>query len=79
MPTDPAAGFAKHYHTVEVTGQNGTLAAAIDTALDSAKQHYPNIRWFEVTEIRGRPDDQVGWVYQVTIKIGYEDKHDDHA
>ncbi len=65
--------FVKHFHTAEVTGQNGTLEAAIDTALEGAKKHHPNIRWYEVASIRGRFDDQVGKIVQVTLKVGYED------
>ncbi len=64
--TDPV------YKKIEITGTSATsIEDAVGTALKKAAQSVRNLRWFEVTEIRGTVDgDRVGQ-WQVTLKTGF--------
>jgi dodecin len=60
------------YKKVELTGSSPrSIDDAIRNAVAKARLTIHNLRWFEVTEIRGHiEDDQVAH-YQVTVKIGF--------
>jgi len=45
--------------------------AAIQAALDRARQSIRNIRWFEVVAQRGYVEADGGILHQVTLKIGF--------
>jgi len=59
------------FRLTEVTGTSTTtIEEAIQNAVKSAARAIGELRWFEVSEIRGAiRDDQVSQ-WQVTIKIG---------
>ncbi|HEX4653024.1 MAG TPA: dodecin [Candidatus Udaeobacter sp.] len=60
------------YKKIEVVGssENG-FEEAVENALGRAKKTVRNMRWFEVTEIRGNIDDGKIGDWQVTVKIGF--------
>ena len=60
------------YKTIEVTGSSSSgTDAAIQSAVSRAAKTIHDLRWFQVTEIRG--DIDAGGVahWQVTMKIGF--------
>ena len=60
------------YKTVELTGSSpDSIESAVSTALERAKSTIHNIRWFEVTDIRGHVEDGSVAHWQVTIKLGF--------
>ncbi len=60
------------YKSVELTGSSPTsIEDAVKTALSRAKSTIHNIRWFEVTDIRGGINDNEIAHWQVTIKLGF--------
>jgi flavin-binding protein dodecin len=60
------------YKKIEVTGSSpSSLEEAIHNAVNRAAKTLHNLRWFEVTEIRGHLDNQQVAHYQVTVKIGF--------
>lgn len=60
------------YKKIEITGTSGTsVEDAINNAIQKASETVRNMRWFEVTEIRGRIDGVETLQWQVTIKIGF--------
>ncbi|MFO8037501.1 MAG: dodecin family protein [Anaerolineales bacterium] len=60
------------YKKIEITGTSGTsLEDAINNAIAKASETVRNMRWFEMTEIRGRIDGVETIQWQVTIKIGF--------
>lgn len=60
------------YKKIELTGSS-TLSVedAISSAIEKAAQSVRQMRWFEVTEIRGAIKDNIVHQYQVTIKVGF--------
>jgi flavin-binding protein dodecin len=60
------------YKKVEVTGSstNG-LDDAIRRAVSKASESIHNLRWFEVTDIRGHIEKGEVAHFQVTMKIGF--------
>ena len=60
------------YKTVEITGSSKTgIDDAIRQAVDRTSQTVRNLRWFEVTDIRGHIVDGGVDHFQVTCKIGF--------
>ena len=60
------------YKKIELVGSSQTtLEDAIKTAIARAKKTIRNMRWFEVSEIRGQIDNQEVAHWQVTVKIGF--------
>ncbi len=60
------------YKHVEVTGTSATsMDDAIQNAIRRAGVTLRNLRWFEVTEIRGAISDAKVEAWQVTVKIGF--------
>lgn len=60
------------YKSVELTGssQKG-LEDAINSAIGKASKTIHNLRWFEVTDIRGHVDKGAVAHWQVTMKLGF--------
>lgn len=60
------------YKSIELTGSSQTgVEDAINRAVSKASETVRNLRWFEVTDVRGMIEgDAVGY-WQVTIKIGF--------
>lgn len=60
------------YKNIEVTGSStASIDDAIRTAVAKAGETVHNMRWLEVTEIRGHIDGQAVAHFQVTVKIGF--------
>jgi len=62
----------KVFKLIELTGTSATsVEEAVNIALAKASKSVRNMRWFEVTEIRGAiSEDQVAQ-WQVTLKAGF--------
>jgi dodecin len=60
------------YKTVELTGSspNG-VQHAVETAVARAGETIRNIRWFEVTQVRGQVEAGKVAHWQVTMKLGF--------
>ena len=60
------------YKKIELVGSSqASLEDAIKTAVARAKKTIRNMRWFEVSEIRGQIDNGEVAHWQVTVKIGF--------
>ena len=60
------------YKTIEVTGSSSSgIATAIQGAVSRAAKTIHDLRWFQVTEIRGDIDSGHVAHWQVTMKIGF--------
>lgn len=67
-------GDSRVYKKIEVIGTSTeSVEAAIQHAVDRARQSLEKLAWFEVQEVRGHISD-VGKVteYQVVLKIAFE-------
>ena len=60
------------YKTVELTGSStkGT-DDAVQKAITRASKTLQNLRWFEITQVRGHIDDGKVAHWQVTLKVGF--------
>ena len=60
------------YKTVELTGSSSAgTDDAIKNAISRASKTLHNLRWFEITQVRGNIDDGVVAHWQVTLKVGF--------
>ena len=60
------------YGISEIVGTSKTsVDDAIRTAIAKAAENRRNIRWFEVTQVRGHVEDQQLAHFQVSLKLGY--------
>jgi flavin-binding protein dodecin len=60
------------YKQIEITGTSpDSIEDAIKNALSKASETVRNMRWMEVTDIRGNIQDNMLNVFQVTIKVGF--------
>ena len=60
------------YKTIEITGTSAKgVEEAVGTALKKASASVHNIRWFEVTNVRGSVDKDHVSQWQVTVKVGF--------
>ncbi|MCB1044638.1 MAG: dodecin domain-containing protein [Acidobacteria bacterium] len=60
------------YKQIELTGSSPTsIEDAIQNAIARTSKTVRNMRWFEVTGIRGHIDDGKVAHYQVSMKIGF--------
>jgi len=60
------------YKKIEITGTSEkSLEHAINNAILKASETVRNMRWFEMTEVRGRIDGEKTIQWQVTVKIGF--------
>ena len=60
------------YKTLELTGTSSVgVEEAVGTALARASKTVRNMRWFEVSGLRGEIDDDRVNHWQVTLKVGF--------
>ena len=60
------------YKKVELTGSSPrSIEQAIENAIARASKTLRNMRWFEVSEIRGQLDEGKIAHWQVTVKVGF--------
>ena len=60
------------YKSIEITGTSQKdIGEAVERALKKAAGSVHNLRWFEVTDIRGSVDKDHVAQWQVTVKIGF--------
>ena len=60
------------YKTVEITGSaTATMEDAVQIAIARASKTLHNLRWFQVTEVRGGIDGARVGHWQVTLKVGF--------
>jgi len=60
------------YKQIEITGTSSdSIEDAVKMALAKASETVKNMRWMEVTDIRGNIQDNMLNVWQVTIKVGF--------
>lgn len=66
-------GMSDHiYKKIELVGSSTEgVEKAVENAIAKAAQSVRNMRWFEVSEIRGHIDDQKVAHWQTTVKIGF--------
>jgi dodecin len=60
------------YKKIELTGSSAAgIDDAIRNAIAKAGESLHNLRWFEVTEIRGHIEEHAVAHFQVTVKVGF--------
>jgi len=60
------------YKHIELTGSSKTsIEEAVQNAVAKAQQSVRNMRWFQMTDLRGHIDNGSVSHWQVTIKIGF--------
>jgi len=60
------------YKSTELTGSSKeSVDAAVRTAIERASKTLRDIRWFEVTDVRGHVRDGKVAHWQVTVKVGF--------
>jgi flavin-binding protein dodecin len=67
------------YSVSEIVGSSAeSIDDAIKTAIERAAKTLHNLDWFEVTQLRGRIEDNHQCQFQVTLKVGFRlDEHSD--
>jgi hypothetical protein len=61
------------YKHIEVTGTSSTtIEDAVNNALARAGKTVRQMRWFEITEMRGAVEQDHVSQWQVTIKLGFK-------
>lgn len=64
------------YKTIELTGSSPTsIEDAVSSAVAKASKTVHNLRWFQVTEMRGQIDQGKVMHWQVTMKLGFSLDH----
>lgn len=60
------------YKSLELTGSSSKgMEDAVHNAVSKASDSLHNLRWFEVTNIRGEIEDNEIAYWQVTMKVGF--------
>ena len=60
------------YKKIELVGSSQTgIEDAVNNAVSRAAKTVRNMRWFEVSDIRGQIEDNKIGHWQVTVKIGF--------
>lgn len=60
------------YKKIELVGTSDvSIEAAINTAVERSSKTIRNLRWFEVTQIRGDIHDGKVSYFQVTMNVGF--------
>ncbi|MDB5970859.1 MAG: hypothetical protein JWQ90_3309 [Hydrocarboniphaga sp.] len=60
------------YKSLELTGSSSKSSDdAVKTAISRASKSIRNIKWFQVTDVRGHVADGNVAHWQVTIKVGF--------
>jgi dodecin len=65
--------MAEHvYKSIEITGSSPkSVEDAINGAIARASKTLHNLRWFQVSEVRGAIEDNRVGHWQVTMKVGF--------
>ncbi|MEQ1439800.1 dodecin [Fontimonas sp. SYSU GA230001] len=64
------------YKSIELTGSSPTgIEDAVNSAIAKASRTVHNLRWFQVTEVRGQIDQNKVAHWQVTMKLGFSLDH----
>jgi flavin-binding protein dodecin len=60
------------YKSLELTGSSSkNIDDAVNNAIGKASKTIHNLRWFEVTDIRGEIENNaIAW-WQITMKVGF--------
>lgn len=71
--TDGGRAMSDHvYKTIELTGSSKTSSdEAIRCAIERASKTVRDMRWFEVTDVRGHVEGGKLAHWQVTVKVGF--------
>ena len=60
------------YKSIEITGSSSkTVEDAINGAIAKASKTLHNLRWFQVSEVRGAIENNKVTHWQVTMKVGF--------
>jgi flavin-binding protein dodecin len=60
------------YKSLELTGSStSSMEDAVHNAVAKASKTVHNLRWFEVTDIRGEIENNAVAYWQVTMKLGF--------
>lgn len=60
------------YKSLELTGSSSkNIEDAVSNAVTKASATVHNLRWFEVTDIRGEIENQAVAYWQITMKVGF--------
>jgi dodecin len=60
------------YKVIELTGSSpDSMEQAVTNAVTRASKTLQNLRWFEVTDVRGQIENGSIAHWQVTVKIGF--------
>ncbi len=60
------------YKSIELTGSSTrSVEEAVQNAIGRAAKTVHNLRWFEVTSVRGHIEDGRVAHWQVTLKVGF--------
>ena len=60
------------YKTLELTGSSTeSIEAAVQKAVTRASETLHNLRWFQVTEVRGGIEGSEVAHWQITMKVGF--------
>ncbi len=60
------------YKSLELTGSSSTnIEDAVSRAVTKASETIHNLRWFEVTDIRGEIENNAVAYWQITMKVGF--------
>ncbi|MGE0384926.1 MAG: dodecin [Gammaproteobacteria bacterium] len=60
------------YKSLELTGSSTTgIEDAVSSAIARAAKTVHNLRWFEITELRGGIEGGAVAHWQVTVKVGF--------
>ena len=60
------------YKSLELTGSSSNnIEDAVSSAVSKASETVHNLRWFEVTDIRGEIENNAVAYWQITMKVGF--------
>jgi dodecin len=60
------------YKSLELTGSStSNIEDAVSKAVTKASKTVHNLRWFEVTDIRGEIENNAVSYWQITMKVGF--------
>ncbi len=60
------------YKSLELTGSSTkNIEDAVSNAVTNASETVHNLRWFEVTDIRGEIENKAVAYWQITMKVGF--------
>ncbi len=60
------------YKSLELTGSSTkNIEDAVSNAVTKASETVHNLRWFEVTDIRGEIENKAVAYWQITMKVGF--------